>query len=982
MKFVIGFFVDSVPITREVIAGTCSLGGSESACVGLARALAGRGHDVHILATKLDPACRGKDAGGVIWEPAEEIDEISRFMDWDVFCALRMFTVFGHSHIPARLRLLWNQDLLTSPPALMSLMWSIDRLVYVSDYQRRQYEDLLAPLQGRAFVTKNGFDPGLVPTHVTKDPHRIIHISRPERALRPLLAMWPAFRQAHPQATLQVCRYSSMYDATGWGQVCDAYDRELAHVQAEVGGIEWLGELAKPALYRAIAESAVMWYPGVADFAETSCIAAIEAQACGTPFVGSFKGALPETVPSGILIPGDADTEVYQAQSMAAVGGLLEGCARSSVVYRQMQTAGRAHVAGYTFEALAAGWETWIEASFTARYAGNPLGVMRQLLHEDDHVAARTVAASLPEVPEAQATLALCDRVFAGLEQGPEQYAAYAVHDVEREIGLERENGRMGFCLPFFTGCTHVLDVACGNGTFALLLAQTDPAVRITAVDYSQDNIDLARGFAEKFGLADRVTFVCASAWDFPTQTPRPLPTTPGGYDGLFCGEFLEHVAACDRLVDYLETYVAENAPIVYTVPHGPFIELLARDTPHLRSHVHHFRRSDLGQLFGAKRDITYGFLQAGDTMRGNNLAHWAISYHQAPNRSARPRDLDRRVLVTRPMQRLSAGLIVKNGELDLGRCLDSIWRLADEIVVGDTGSTDGTATVAAAYKARVIPVAPIEEQPEGFAGARNAVLAACTGEWFLWIDADEVLAGGSGLRRYIDSDPVFQGFALWQNHLMLDAPMHHDTPVRLFRRVPEIRFFGCIHEQPGWQDANTDIYPALEIADVQIAHLGYLHEGIRREKMLTRNLPLLKRERQMFPERRLGGVLVLRDLVNLADYDREEVGGAMTQKAIAYYQAAAAIFDKHFADPSDKYHALARPWYEKALQALGGAVEIEIAIGGKRGGLNGQRAKAERLWVKDAADLTRMIDRKVETIRQQMNPPRIHTDPFEEVSP
>ena len=995
MKLVIGFFVDSVPITPAVIAGTCSLGGSESACLGLARALKARGHDVHIIATKLDPACYGRDATGVLWEPAAELEDISRFTDWDVFCVLRMFTAFGLGTIPARLRLLWNQDLLTNPAALMSVMWAVDRMVYVSDYQRQQYEEQLPPLRGRAFVTRNGFDPSLLPTDVTKDPNRIIHISRPERGLDPLLTMWPRLRAAHPEAELHLCRYSSMYDATVWGKVCEHFDREVDRAQEAEGGITYLGELNKPDLYKALAASAVMWYPGIASFAETSCLAAIEAQACGTPFVGSLKGALPETVPSGVLIRGDATTEPYQTDAIASVGWHLDQCRANSVAYRRLQADGRAHAAQYAFDVLAAEWETWLEQTFTARAKAEPLGVLRQLMHEDDTCAARQLADQIvadwansgePEIPpnvhEARDALALCDRVIAGQEQSPEAYAAYAIQDVEAEIAREKDQGRMGHCLPYFKDCTHVLDVACGNGTMALLLAQTYPALRVTAVDYSQGNIDRAQAVADKLGFADRVTFVCATAWDFPTQTPRPLPAIPGGYDGLFCGEFLEHVGDAAGLVNYLDTYVSEGGRIVYTVPHGPMVEALGRDIPCLRSHVHHFQRTDLGRVFGGKRESQFAFLQAGVTARGHSLAHWAIHYRMAPDRPSLPLELEQRILTTRPMRRLSVGLIAKDAEVDLGKCLASVWRLADEIVVGDTGSTDTTAAIAATYHARVIPLDPIDRQPEGFSGARNQVLAACTGEWFLWIDTDEVLAGGEALHKYLEGDSVFQGFALHQNHLMLDAPMHHDTPVRVFRRVPEIRFFGCVHEQPGWQDANTDIYPALEIADVQIAHLGYLHEGIRRDKMLHRNLPLLQRDRKVFPTRRLGGVLVLRDLVNLADYDRESAGGGMTRKAHAYYQAALALFDKLFADPADKYHGIARPWYEKAIKELGGGLEIELAIGGKWGGLNGKRAKAERIWVRDADELKRAVDAKVETLRQQMTPTELHVNPFEPEKP
>jgi glycosyltransferase involved in cell wall biosynthesis len=178
---------------------------------------------------------------------------------------------------------------------VMAVAWNLDQSLYVSEYHRQQWEDILPELKGIGAVTRNGFDPR-VPKDVTKDPNAIIHISRPERGLGPILTMWPEVRKRNTNAVLKLCRYSSMYDAKGWGRVCQSYDELTEQVNAEVGGIEWLGELNKPALYQEIAKAAVMWYPGIANFAETSCIAAIEAQACGTPFVGSLRGALPETV--------------------------------------------------------------------------------------------------------------------------------------------------------------------------------------------------------------------------------------------------------------------------------------------------------------------------------------------------------------------------------------------------------------------------------------------------------------------------------------------------------------------------------------------------------------------------------------------------------------------------------------------------------------------------------------------------------------
>ncbi len=1002
MRLTIAFYVDSVPFTRAVLSGEASLGGSESACLGLARALKGLGHDVHIIATQLDEECEGPDVAGVAWHHADSLQSLNQFIEWDVFCVLRMYPVFSGPPIRARLRLLWNQDLLTAPKPLMGSMWAVDQMVYVSEYQRRQYEDRLPELKGvPTFVTKNGYDPTLVPTGVTKDPHRIIHISRPERGLRPLLTMWPAIRKAHPAATLQICRYNSMYDAQGWGKICAEFDEAVAEVNQAVGGITYLGELGKPALYRAIAEAAVMWYPGIHDFAETSCIAAIESQANGTPFVGSLKGALPETVRGGTLIAGNADTPEYQQASISTVLGVLDGCARQSFQYRAFQKAGRDHVRGYTYDALAAEWQAWLIDSFRARYQANRLGILRQMLHDDDHVAAKEVArdvltagdsVSASEFDEARDAAAFCDHVIAGKDQTADQYAAFAL-DTRAEVDAELKNrGRMMQCVPLFEGCTHVLDVACGNGAMAILLAKTYPTIRVTGIDYSEGNIAAARAAADEFGFADRLTFIHAPFWDFEQQIPeqskadaRPLCLGANGervtFDGAFVGEFLEHVGDCAGLVDAVEQQLAPAARVVYTCPHGPFnSDLLARGTPIHRGHVHQFCHDDIDHVFGLKRDLQITPLPIGVTRRGADVGHWMITYRTAElgdvKRPARPRDLAHRAVTCRPLQRLSVGLIVGPSEPDLRRCLESVWGQADEIVIGDCGMDASERAVAQEFGARIIDVGPVANHPQGFAGARNAVLKASIGEWFLWIDADERLLGGIGIRKYLGSGP-YNGFALHQNHLLIDGQNHYDTPIRLFRTKPTIQFYGCVHEQPQMGDANGDIVPALEIADVSIAHTGYLVESVRRDKMMRRNLPLLKLDQKVYPERRLGRLLWLRDFVNLSDYEKEQHGGQLTPKCRDLLRKTIALFEMEFASPSDKYHALARPWYENALKQLGIGYEIELALGGRRGGLKNTHAKPRRIWVRQHADIEAIVQHELADIKAQMHPEPLKTDPF-----
>lgn len=986
----LAFFVDSVEFTQDVIAGNASLGGSESACLGLARALQARGHSVSIFATKLSDGCDGPDDWGVTWEHARNVYEVSQFIEWDVFCALRIPVVFSRP-IRARLRLLWNQDLLIGEQAkaqVMSLAWAFDHVVYVSEYHRKQWEGVLPELNPIGWVTKNGYDPAHVPADVVKRPNRIIHISRPERGLAPLLQMWPKLRALVPDAELHICRYNSMYDAQGWGKVCASFDQMVQAVNQQVGGITYLGELGKPALYKAITESAVMWYPGVADFAETSCIAAIEAQACGTPFVGSYKGALPETVPSGVLFSGDATSPEYQTASVQAVATMLRDAQRNAVHYRELRKAGREHVQGYTYNVIAGEWEEWLEQTFAERYETRKPQVLDRLLHEDDHTAALEVAKGLREehnLPVRNAVLdaeMLCRRVIRGEEQGAEQYAKYALPDPIAEWEM---SGRFQAVAPWFADCTQVLDVACGNGAFAIGLALSHPTIKVVGLDYAAQNIEVAKAAAERAGVADRLTFIHATVWDLPNgqmvEGVDDLLEPFGEFDGLFVGEFLEHVADAPGLIDGLEECVEPNALVVYTVPNGPFAEMLDRHIPKQRGHVHHFQHDDVQTVFGAKHGWQCQYFDGGVTPRGSQVGHWFIQYRKNANGAAvgpraRMRPYDERIVRTRPHPKLSVGIIAKNAGLDLARCLESVWPIADEIVVGDTGSEDDTKEIAARYGAKVLDLLPLEDDPDGFAGARNKVLDACSGEWFLWIDADEVLCGREQLWKYLDT-AVYHGFAIKQNHVSIQDAPYFDRPVRIFRRTQPIRFYGCIHEQPQMHDCNGDITPALAIDDVQIAHFGYVTEGVVRRKLFTRNLPLLMRDQERFPERRLGRLLTLRDCINLADHEREQHGGRLTETAKKYYSQAVGLFEKEWLDKfEDKYYGLARPFYERALREIAGAYEFELALAGRQHTLGNGRAKTERVMVRKLEHVDAIVTHMLASIHKQAEPVKVDVEP------
>ena len=87
---------------------------------------------------------------------------------------------------------------------------------------------------------------------------------------------------------------------------------------------------------------------------------------------------------------------------------------------------------------------------------------------------------------------------------------------------------------------------------------------------------------------------------------------------------------------------------------------------------------------------------------------------------------------------KISACYITKNEEKVLDRSLRSLCHQVDEIIVVDTGSTDRTKEIAAGYGARIYDF----HWQGDFAAARNEAIRYATGDWIIFLDADESFAG------------------------------------------------------------------------------------------------------------------------------------------------------------------------------------------------------------------------------------------------
>ena len=88
-------------------------------------------------------------------------------------------------------------------------------------------------------------------------------------------------------------------------------------------------------------------------------------------------------------------------------------------------------------------------------------------------------------------------------------------------------------------------------------------------------------------------------------------------------------------------------------------------------------------------------------------------------------------------MKKLSVVMAVYNEEENIGRCLESIKDIADEIVVVDGNSTDKTVAIAKKYKAKVMFTKNSETH---FHVQKNMAIDAAIGEWILQLDADEIV--------------------------------------------------------------------------------------------------------------------------------------------------------------------------------------------------------------------------------------------------
>ncbi|MBO4401683.1 MAG: glycosyltransferase family 2 protein [Selenomonadaceae bacterium] len=226
---------------------------------------------------------------------------------------------------------------------------------------------------------------------------------------------------------------------------------------------------------------------------------------------------------------------------------------------------------------------------------------------------------------------------------------------------------------------------------------------------------------------------------------------------------------------------------------------------------------------------------------------------------------------------KISACYIVKNCAADLERSLKSFAEFVDEIVVVDTGSADSTVAVAESFGAKIFH----DEWREDFSAPRNLALSRATGNWIIFLDADEFFANGTGrnLRFAIERAEEFRQQGMLVQLVNVDADagdkiLGADYVLRIFKNHRGLHYFGKIHEElrPALTEV-TFVPPQL----LTIFHTGY-SAGINRAKA-ERNLKMLLAELAETPEpERIYGYLAesyegLGDFENAEKFARLDIG-------------------------------------------------------------------------------------------------------------
>ncbi|MFQ5962991.1 MAG: glycosyltransferase [Candidatus Scalinduaceae bacterium] len=351
MKKSILFLANSVEFNPETIINK-GLGGSETAIIYIAKELARLGNDVVVIC----PCNAPGNYNGVLYQDIKESESYILGKNFDVMVVSRMLDAFK-MNLPARLKIFWTQDAYDQPflkdLGNKYIQNRIDKIFTVGKWQAETMMKHFNISSEKFFLSRNGINREFYENNKYKrNIGRLVYTSTPFRGLDVLLDVFPIIKTRIPFAELFI--YSSMC-VYGMSEDDNRKMYGKLYDKCNQPGIYLKGSIPQNILSDELKKSYLMVYPN--HFTETSCIAAIEAQAAGLPVVTTESGGLSETVlhnKTGICISGNSKSRDYQDRFVKEVVHLI----RYKDRWNEMSlTAHHRALENYSWDVIAREWD-------------------------------------------------------------------------------------------------------------------------------------------------------------------------------------------------------------------------------------------------------------------------------------------------------------------------------------------------------------------------------------------------------------------------------------------------------------------------------------------------------------------------------------------------------------------------------------------------------------------------------------------------